>query len=133
MNGPERREAPTGQRPTPKPSEDSREGISQWSAKGKPVRFGPFLGVDSELIHFAGWQCPRCRKPVRKFGQPVPGLVPRMIFHACQCVTVMTWKDEATPTAKIWPKNVELARRSGADLLAFNGGRDTPAGFQGIN
>jgi hypothetical protein len=97
------------------------------------VDFGPFLGVDAELIHLAGWSCRRCRKPVRKLGVAVPFLVPRLIFRACECAAVCTWEDESQPTRRNWGALVELARQTGARLLGFNGGRDTPPGFQGVN
>jgi hypothetical protein len=97
------------------------------------VDFGPFLGVEAELISPAGWPCRRCRKPVKKLAVVVPCLVPRLIFHACECAAVCTWEDEAQPTRRSWRPLVELARQTGARLLGFNGGRDTPPGFQGVN
>jgi hypothetical protein len=95
--------------------------------------FGPFREIPSDQIRFAGWPCPRCRKPVRKFGQVIPMLVPRMMFYGCRCVTVSVWEDEFQCGPKTWPRNVALAKRTGAGLLIFNGGRDTPPGFSGIN
>ena len=65
-------------------------------SQGKRLElFGPFL-VPAEDIRFAGWPCPRCRRPVRYIGKVLPGLAPRMMFHACKCGTVTTWEDDKT-------------------------------------
>jgi hypothetical protein len=64
----------------------------------EPVRrFGPFLNIPVVEVRLAGWQCQRCRKQVERFAQVLPGMVPRMIFHACKCGTVVVWEDESQP------------------------------------
>jgi len=104
--------------------------ITFWSAIGK-TDFGPFK-VNAELVTLAGWGCKKCRRPVRKLAQVIPGLIPRMILHACQCVTVSTWEDEAQPTPRTWRLTLRLARAAKADVVCFNGGRESPD-FQGVN
>jgi hypothetical protein len=102
-------------------------------AERKTEHFGPFLNVPSAAIGRAGFRCDSCRKPVRLFRQAVPTLVPRMVFYACRCGTIVVWEDERQPTQAIWPMLFELLRRSGAGVLIFNGAKETPPGFTGIN
>jgi hypothetical protein len=95
--------------------------------------FGPFLNIPSAEIRFAGWPCKRCRRPVRKFGKVIPSLVPRMMFFDCMCGTVAAWEDERQPSQKTWTKSVQRLRESGAGVVIFNGNKDTPPEFQGLN
>lgn len=96
-------------------------------------RHGPFL-VPSELIKPAGFCCKSCRHPVRVVRQMVPLLLPRICIFACGCgVGVAVWEDECQPTENTWRLNMELARKTGAGMLIFNGGKDTPPEFQGRN
>jgi hypothetical protein len=99
------------------------------------VKFGPFRNVPVELIRPAGFNCPICREPVRRAGLPVPGLVPRMMFYQCGCVlSVVCWEDEKQPGGPVlWRQNVRLARAARAQVVIFNGGKDTPRDFQGVN
>ena len=100
---------------------------------GPEVSFGPFLNVPIELIHPAGFCCPLCREPVKRCGLQTP-IVPRIMIHSCKCgPSIVTWEDERSPTIKTWPLNIEFARKADAGVVIFNGGKDTPAGFQGIN
>ena len=109
---------------------DSRPLIEFWSAKSKVV-FGPFT-VPAELVTLAGWGCRKCKRPVRKLAQVIPNLVPRMIFHSCDCACVVTWEDEASPSARNWKWLLRLARKTGSHVVCFNGGRESPD-FQGVN
>jgi hypothetical protein len=102
-------------------------------AEEKTEHFGPFLNVPSAAIRRAGFKCDSCRRPVRVFRHPLPMLVPRMVFYACRCGTIVVWEDERQPTQGNWRMNVELLRRSGAGVLIFNGAKETPPGFTGIN
>jgi hypothetical protein len=95
--------------------------------------FGPFQSIPSAEIRFAGWPCKRCRRPVRKFGAVVPLLIPRMMFFACKCGTVAAWEDERQPSQKTWTNSVQLLKDSGVAVVVFNGGKDTPPEFQGLN
>jgi hypothetical protein len=73
------------------------------------------------------------RKPVRRFGQVVPELSPRMMFYACRCGTIVVWEDERQPTRKVWDNNIEFLKEAGGDVLIFNGDKPIPPGFQGVN
>jgi hypothetical protein len=103
-------------------------------SKGEKLEpFGPFTNVPSDQIQFAGFPCCRCRKPVRRFGVVIPGLIPRAMFYGCRCGNVMVWEDERQPTAAIWLSNLDLLKDTDCELAIFNGGKETPPGFQGIN
>src|SRR5258708_1925709 len=104
------------------------------NVESEPVeRFGPFLAIASRQIHHAGWSCRHCRQPVRRFATAVPDLFPRILFFACRCGCVATFEDERRPTKKTWPDCVRLLKNSGAGMVVFNGGKDIPPGFQGLN
>jgi hypothetical protein len=97
------------------------------------IPFGPFKNVPVKLIHPAGFDCPLCRQPVKRFGLQTP-IVPRIMIHACECGPgVATWEDEQNPTIKTWPDTIQLARLTDAGIVIFNGGKETPANFQGTN
>jgi hypothetical protein len=95
--------------------------------------FGPFLNVPSAAIQRAGFKCDRCGKPVRVFRHALPILVPRVSIYNCKCGSVICGEDEEQLTQAIWQMNVELLRRSGAEVVIFNGAKETPPGFTGIN
>jgi hypothetical protein len=100
----------------------------------KTRAFGPFTNVPVDAIKPAGFSCKYCKQPVEKFSQAVPYLVPRMIFHACKCGTLFTWEDESQPdSSRVWKFNVRLMRRSGAQLVVFNGNRPLRPDFSGAN
>src|SRR5262245_26253691 len=81
---------------------------------GREVAFGPFAAVPVELIHPAGFDCPLCRQPVKRFGIQTPALVPRIMIHSCGCgPSITTWEDESQPTIRIWKNNIETARIAG--------------------
>jgi hypothetical protein len=57
-----------------------------------------------------------------------------MIFYGCHCGTVACWEDEANPQdSDHWAANVALLKKAGADLIIFNGGKEVPPSFSGIN
>lgn len=96
--------------------------------------FGPFANVPSADIHPAGFACRVCRRPVRVLRRHIPLLVARMCFFQCGCgPTTVVWEDENQPNARVWPKNIRLARRTGAEVLIFNGDRELSPGFGGMN
>jgi hypothetical protein len=95
--------------------------------------FGPFLNVPGELIKNAGFSCRTCHRPVERFAQAVPYVVPRMVFHACRCGTVVTWEDENQPRRKYWRQLVRLFQKSEANVLMFNGNRPLEESFSGLN
>ena len=95
--------------------------------------FGPFVEVPSELIKSAGFGCRVCHKPVERFAQATPYGVPRMIFHACRCGTVVTWEDENQVRRKDWRSLVRLLQKAGAKVLMFNGNKPLSKGFSGLN
>jgi hypothetical protein len=97
------------------------------------IAFGPFLNVPRELIKCAGFGCRVCHKPVECFLQTVPYLVPRMVFHACRCGTVVTWEDENQPGRKEWRHLVRMMQKSGANVLMFNGDKPLSESFTGLN
>jgi hypothetical protein len=100
---------------------------------GPEVPFGPFLNVPAGLIHPAGFSCPLCGQPVRRFGLKTP-IVPRIMIHACGCgPSIVTWEDERSPTIKTWSFNINFARKANVDVVMFNGGKETPPDFQGLN
>jgi hypothetical protein len=103
--------------------------------KEQKVAFGPFTNVPFKLIHPAGFNCPLCGQLVKCFGIQTPTAVPRMMIYSCGCgSSVVTWEDERQPTsAKHWRRNIQLAHRANVGVVVFNGGKDTPPGFQGIN
>jgi hypothetical protein len=94
--------------------------------------FGPFVNIPGELIKSAGFGCRSCHRTVEQFAQAVPPVIPRMIFHACACGTVVTWEDEAQVTRRSWRGLMKLLQKSSADVLMFNGGKESPE-FQGVN
>jgi hypothetical protein len=110
--------------------------IPVWAmASGPPSveqTFGPFKNVPSELIHSAGFRCPLCGRKVKRLALKT-SIVPRLMIYVCKCVNVTTWEDETAPTVRTWPDTIELARLTGAGILMFNGGGETPPDFQGIN
>jgi hypothetical protein len=100
--------------------------------KSKP--FGPFVDIPSSDIHPAGFRCYLCSRPVRVLRHVMPYGVIRMCFYSCRCgPSIIVWEDEKQPTAQIWPKNIELARKTKADMVIFNGERPLSEDFQGIN
>jgi hypothetical protein len=107
------------------------------NADGAPTgteHFGPFTNIPSNDIHEAGFKCYTCRQSVRRFKAVVPHLLPRMVFYSCRCGSVAVWEDESQPaSSKTWRFNMTLLAKAGVDIVIFNGGRETPAGFQGIN
>jgi hypothetical protein len=95
--------------------------------------FGPFIKVPSEQIQPAGWKCKICRKPVRRFKQIVPVLIPRLVIHACKCGTAVCWEDEQNPNKKNWLSIIDLLKGTDTQIVIFNGDKETPPGFQGVN
>ena len=95
---------------------------------------GAFL-VAPELIKGAGFTCKVCGEPVKVVRQGWPHIIaPRMCAYTCACgVTIMTWEDERQPTRRSWSLTLKLARRTGAEVLIFNGNKPTPPGFGGVN
>jgi hypothetical protein len=94
--------------------------------------FGPSVNIPCELVKSAGFGCRICHRPVERFAQVVPPVIPRMIFHACRCGCVVTWEDEAQVTRQAWRWLVRLLQRRGVDIVMFNGGKESPE-FQGVN
>jgi hypothetical protein len=96
-------------------------------------RHGPLL-VPLEMIKPAGFICKYCRAPVRVVRQVVPFLVPRVCVYACDCGPGVTvWEDQSNPDAKTWARAMATAREARVDMIVFNGGRDTPPEFSGLN
>jgi hypothetical protein len=99
----------------------------------KTEAFGPFTNIPSDAIELTGFACRCCKRPVRRFKHPVPGLVPRVVFHSCDCGSVATWEDESQPNPRIWKLNVKLMKRTGAEVLFFNGDKPLTREFSGLN
>jgi hypothetical protein len=97
--------------------------------------FGPFLNVPVAEIHLAGFDCFCCKRPVERFRQVVPHVVPRMCFYTCRCGgCIVVWEDERQPNdSKIWDWNMKLLKQAGADLAIFNGNKPLSPGFSGCN
>ena len=95
--------------------------------------FGPFSNVSTEEVKPAGWHCRHCRQPVEVAHQIVPYVVPRMIFHACECGTVVTWEDENNPSRASWRHLTRLMRKTGVKVVMFNGNKPISPDFQGRN
>jgi hypothetical protein len=96
--------------------------------------FGPFAEIPNEEITLAGFRCPFCKTPVERYAKTIPEMVPRVLFYACQCFTVVCWEDESKPTgARVWRHVNELAKATGAEVLLFNGNRPLSPDFMGIN
>jgi hypothetical protein len=102
--------------------------------KDETVQLGAFL-VPSELIKRAGFACRSCGEQVKVVRQGFPQVVaPRLCAFACDCgATVVVWEDERQPTRRTWAVTMKLARRTGAEVLIFNGNKSTPPGFSGCN
>jgi hypothetical protein len=100
----------------------------------KPVQHGAFL-VAPELIKRAGFDCRTCGEQVTVVRQGFPDvIVPRLCAFTCDCgVTVVVWEDERQPTRQTWSMTLKLARRTGAELLIFDGNKPSPLGFMGLN
>jgi hypothetical protein len=100
----------------------------------KTVQHGAFL-VGPELIRRAGFDCGACGEQVKVIRQGFPHVIaPRLCAFTCGCrATVIVWEDEQQPTRRTWSMNMELARRTGAEVLIFNGNKPTPPGFSGLN
>jgi hypothetical protein len=97
-------------------------------------RFGPFLNVPSADIQRSGFDCHGCGKPVRRLRKVVPFLVARIVFYSCQCGTVVVWEDERQPKdAQHWAQNIRLLKKAHVEVIVFNGNKETPPGFSGIN
>jgi hypothetical protein len=45
-------------------------------------RFGPFVRVPSDSMKPVGFDCRKCKRPVRSYGVVVPSLSPRLMFYA---------------------------------------------------
>jgi hypothetical protein len=101
--------------------------------KGETRAFGPFLDVPADAVSDAGFHCLHCRRPVERFAQVIPDLVPRMLFYGCPCGTVVVFEDEAQPNQKLWWHNIKLLKKTGAKVLVFNGNRPLEEGFSGVN
>jgi hypothetical protein len=100
----------------------------------KTVLHGAFF-VPPDLIKKAGFSCRSCCKQVTVVRQGFPHVVaPRLCAYTCPCgPTVVVWEDERQPTRRSWSITLKLARKSGAEVLIFNGNKPTPPGFSGIN
>jgi hypothetical protein len=98
------------------------------------VLHGAFL-VPPELIERAGFACRSCGAHVKVVRQGFPQLIaPRMCAFACACgPTVVVFEDERQPTRRSWSLTMKLARRTGAEVLIFNGNKPIPPGFAGCN
>jgi hypothetical protein len=104
-------------------------------AGGEETGFGPFANVPVDLIRSAGFDCPVCKTPVRRFGVVVPHLLPRALIYNCGCgKSIVCWEDELQPSCvEHWRENVELARQVNVEVVVFNGGKETPPDFQSVN
>jgi hypothetical protein len=56
-----------------------------------------------------------------------------MVFHGCACGTVVTWEDERQPHRRDWRHLVKLLRKSGANVVIFNGNKPLKENFSGRN
>jgi hypothetical protein len=107
---------------------------SPQSSPGNTRLFGPFIEVPSHLVRKVGFTCPTCRNPLERLAQVVPYLVPRVVLTACDCGCVVTWEDEhQVKSRRGWQELVGFMKRTGMDVIIFNGNRPTPPGFSGIN
>jgi hypothetical protein len=82
--------------------------------------FGPFLIPDNHPVVEAGWNCERCREPVKKLFKEIPYLLARCVLYTCPCGTVACWEDEKQPRdAKHWRRNIKLLRSRGAQVAIY--------------
>jgi len=97
--------------------------------------FGPFANVPVKLIRPAGFDCPICKTPVRRFSAVVPYLIPRAMIYTCTSgKSIVCWEDESQPSGpEQWAENLALARARNVDVIVFNGGKNTPPDFSRIN
>src|ERR1700738_3924427 len=103
------------------------------AVSGTKRRFGPFLDVSAEDIKSAGFICYGCRRPVEKLAKALPLMVPRLIFYACQCGTIVVWEDETKPRgSRHWRMNTKLLKSAGVQMIIFNGNRPLAPAFSGI-
>jgi hypothetical protein len=56
-----------------------------------------------------------------------------MMLFACKCGTIAAFEDERQACQKTWPDCLQLLKDAGVALVVFNGGKDTPKGFHGVN
>jgi hypothetical protein len=104
------------------------------STPGPTRQFGPFQEVPCDEIKPAGLSCPECRRQIERAAKSLPGMVPRVLFYACQCVTAVVWEDERQPrNARAWRLVIDLAKASDAKVAIFNGNRPLSPDFLGIN
>ena len=112
------------------------EDTNQSPTKSTPAptrRFGPFLEVPCDAVKPAGWKCHECRNPVERFAQALPGMVPRMIFHACACGCAVVFEDETQPHPRTWRLVIDLLKASKAKVAIFDGGKSLSPDFSGVN
>lgn len=77
-------------------------------------RFGPFENVPTDSIHSVGFSCRKCKRAVRRSGVVYPGMIPRIMFYACECGTIVVWEDERQPKdAQHWAQNIKLLKKAG--------------------
>jgi hypothetical protein len=102
--------------------------------KTETVLHGAFL-VAPELIKKAGFNCRICGEQVTVIRQGFPQVIAsRLCAFTCDCgPTVVVWEDERQPTRRAWVWTMKLARRTGAEVLIFNGNKPVPPGFSGLN
>ena len=101
---------------------------------GEKRPFGPFVNIPVADIRGAGFICYGCRRPVEKLAKALPMMVPRLIFYACSCGTIICWEDERQPRgSRHWRMNTKLMRASGARVVIFNGNRPLAPDFSGTN
>lgn len=84
-------------------------------------QFGPFLDVPVAEIRPAGFDCPKCRKPVQKWSaRYFPEVSDFMLIFACRCTSTGCWQLENLPqTAKHWFRIVRLAKKHRCDFVSL--------------
>src|SRR5258708_1436175 len=84
--------------------------------------FGPFADVPAEAARPAGFDCPSCRKPVRKWVMRYfPELGDFMLIFACRCISAGRWQLENPPqSAQHWFRIVRLARKNRSDFVSIS-------------
>jgi hypothetical protein len=83
--------------------------------------FGPFLEVPSSEIQPAGFTCPACREPVRKWsGHFFPEVGDFMLVLACKCISAGGWElRNPIRTAQQWFRVVLLAKKHKCEFVSL--------------
>jgi hypothetical protein len=84
--------------------------------------FGPFLKVPSGEILAAGFTCPQCNKPVRKWpARYFPEVGDCMLILACKCISAGCWEFENPPrNSEQWSRLVRMAGKNKCEFVSLS-------------